>query len=139
MVEGSTEMLRATGLTVLSVITDGDPKQLLPEEAEHWKADCIFVGARGLRRIERFLLGSVSAAVAAQAHCSVEVIRAGQKTSSRTVSSTTTFSMCPFPSDQNTLPPGQWSPRVSSMPRAAYAAQRHARAGGHVWAVTRPW
>jgi nucleotide-binding universal stress UspA family protein len=80
MVAASMERLRAAGLVVSSVIRAGDPKQLLPEEAEHWKADCIFVGARGLRRIERFFLGSVSAAVAARAHCSVEVTRAGQKT-----------------------------------------------------------
>ena len=35
----------------------------------------LVVRARGLSRMQRFLLGSVSAAVAARAHCSVEVIR----------------------------------------------------------------
>ena len=56
------------------VVKEGDPKRVLIEEAEQWGADCIFVGARGLRRLERFLLGSVSTAVAARAHCSVEVV-----------------------------------------------------------------
>jgi nucleotide-binding universal stress UspA family protein len=54
---------------------EGDPKHVLLDEAEQWGADCLFVGARGLSRIERFLLGSVSAAVAARAQCSVEVVR----------------------------------------------------------------
>jgi nucleotide-binding universal stress UspA family protein len=75
MIEALAEQLRATGLEVSSVIQPGDPKHVLLDEAEQWEADCIFVGARGLSRIERFLLGSVSAAVAARAHCSVEVIR----------------------------------------------------------------
>jgi len=64
------------GLAVSSIITAGDPKQVLLDEAEQWQADTLFVGARGLSRVERFLLGSVSAAVAARAHCSVEVVRA---------------------------------------------------------------
>jgi len=35
-----------------------------------------FVGSAGFsNRLERFVLGSVSAAVAARAHCSVEVVR----------------------------------------------------------------
>jgi nucleotide-binding universal stress UspA family protein len=46
------------------------------EGAEGWRADSIFVGACGTgSRLGRFLLGSVSAAVAARAHCSVEVTR----------------------------------------------------------------
>jgi len=67
--------LHERGLEVSSTITAGDPKHVLLDEAERWGADSLFVGARGLSRIERFLLGSVSAAVAAQAHCSVEVVR----------------------------------------------------------------
>ena len=57
----------------------GNPKKVLIEEAERWHADAIFVGANRFgSRIERFLLGSVSAAVAARAHCSVEVVRKQQ-------------------------------------------------------------
>ena len=67
--------LHTRGLAVSSVIRAGDPKHVLLDEAEHWEADGLFVGARGLSRVERFLLGSVSAAVAARAHCSVEVVR----------------------------------------------------------------
>ena len=53
-----------------------EPKRLLLSEAESHDADCIFVGARGLSRFERLLLGSVSTAVVTRAHCSVEVVRA---------------------------------------------------------------
>ncbi|MGE3537602.1 MAG: universal stress protein [Candidatus Tectimicrobiota bacterium] len=67
--------LEAAGLTVSTLIKEGDPKNVLPAEAEQWGADCLVVGARGLSRIERFVIGSVSIAVAARAHCSVEVVR----------------------------------------------------------------
>jgi nucleotide-binding universal stress UspA family protein len=53
----------------------GDPKRVLVDEAETWSADCIFVGAKGMSRVQRVLLGSVSGAVAARANCSVEVVR----------------------------------------------------------------
>ena len=53
----------------------GQPKRRIPEEAEAWGATCVFVGAKGMRGVERLLMGSVSAAVAARAHCSVEVTR----------------------------------------------------------------
>ena len=60
----------------LTEIREGDPKKDLPQAAEEWGADSIFVGSTGFsNRFERFLLGSVSAAVAARAHCSVEVVR----------------------------------------------------------------
>lgn len=68
------EKLRNVGLKASIIIEEGDPKQILLQFADQWKADCIFVGARGLTRIDRFLLGSVSTAVSARAQCSVEVI-----------------------------------------------------------------
>src|ERR1051326_147834 len=69
------ERLRGAGLTVLPIVEEGDPRDALVRQAENWKADTVFVGARGLGRVERFLLGSVSSAAVAHAPCSVEIIR----------------------------------------------------------------
>jgi nucleotide-binding universal stress UspA family protein len=74
-VEAAARALREDGLAVAPVVLEGDPKWTLAVEAERWGADCIFLGAKGHSRLERFLLGSVSAAVAARAPCSVEVVR----------------------------------------------------------------
>ena len=63
-------------ITVSSVVETGDPKSVLVKHAEEFGADCIFTGAgRFNSRLERLVLGSVSAAVAARAHCSVEIVR----------------------------------------------------------------
>lgn len=67
--------LQRAGLKVSAAVLEGDPKRVLVEVAEEWRADCVFVGARGHSRLERFLLGSVAAAVAARAPCSVEMVR----------------------------------------------------------------
>jgi nucleotide-binding universal stress UspA family protein len=77
------DKLRKTSLTVTEVIETGDPKQVLTDHAESWEADCIFVGAKGHGFIERFLLSSVSSAVAARSHCSVEVVRITDTASER--------------------------------------------------------
>ena len=76
-VERADLQLSAAGLVTSSVITPGDPRRVLVREAERWGADCIFVGSHRFgNRVERLLLGSVAAAVAARAHCSVEITRA---------------------------------------------------------------
>jgi nucleotide-binding universal stress UspA family protein len=56
-------------------IIEGHPKQVLLDEAEKWGADLIVVGSHGRRGLDRFLLGSVSQAVALHARCSVEIVR----------------------------------------------------------------
>jgi nucleotide-binding universal stress UspA family protein len=73
--EPSAERLRRAGLRAAVLIRRGNPSDQILEEADTWGADCIFVGARGTRGIDRLLLGSVSSAVSARAHCSVEVVR----------------------------------------------------------------
>lgn len=76
MLANSVALLSGTEVKVMSEVRLGDPKKELPQAAEEWGADCIFVGSAGFsNRFERFVLGSISAAVAARAHCSVEVVR----------------------------------------------------------------
>jgi len=75
-VDAAAKKLRAAGLRAMADAFDGDPKKVLVKVAEEWRADCIFLGATGLsNRFERFLLGSTAGAIAARAHCSVEVVR----------------------------------------------------------------
>jgi nucleotide-binding universal stress UspA family protein len=73
--EPSAEKLRNAKLVTSVELRKGNPKSVLVEEAEEWEADSIFLGAKGVRGVEHFLLGSVSAAVAARAPCSVEIMR----------------------------------------------------------------
>ena len=70
------EKLRAGGLLPTEISKDGEPAHVLMEEANEWGADSIFVGTRNLHGFQHLLQGSVSAAVAAHARCSVEVVRA---------------------------------------------------------------
>lgn len=67
--------LRRAGLEVSHNIRWGDAANMILEEAAQWKPNTIFIGARGLGRVRRFLLGSISSTVASKAKCSVEVIR----------------------------------------------------------------
>ena len=79
LMDKAAETLTAKGLTVSKRLVPGNPKQVLVREAQSWHADCIFVGANAFgSRVERFLLGSTSAAIAARAHCSVEIVRTRQ-------------------------------------------------------------
>jgi nucleotide-binding universal stress UspA family protein len=61
----------------------GDPKQVILDQASDWGADLIAVGSHGYHGIDRFMLGSVSEAVAIHANCSVEVIRESKLTASK--------------------------------------------------------
>lgn len=73
------QILKDANCAATLQIVAGNPKKMLVEEAARWNADAIFVGANRFgSRIERFLLGSVSAAIAARAHCTVEVVRTQQ-------------------------------------------------------------
>jgi nucleotide-binding universal stress UspA family protein len=67
---------------VTTEVLSGSPKLAILEEAEAFGADLIVVGSHGSGAIERFLLGSVSQAVALHAKCSVEIVRSPKAHSS---------------------------------------------------------
>jgi nucleotide-binding universal stress UspA family protein len=69
-------VLKGAGVKAVVETRLGNAKDAIITEAEDWDADAVYVGPHAApRSFDRFLLGSVSAAVAARAHCSVEVIR----------------------------------------------------------------
>ena len=73
--------LRAMGLRVSIAIRDGQPQDVLFQEARELSADCIFIDSHGLGHesrygVDRRGLGKVAEALVLGAHCSVEVVRA---------------------------------------------------------------
>ncbi|HKY44463.1 MAG TPA: universal stress protein [Pyrinomonadaceae bacterium] len=81
-VSSAEQVLGSAGLKVTSEVLSGKPKEAILEQAQKWPADLIVVGSHGRRGFKRFLLGSVSEAVAMNAQCSVVVVRAPRKTES---------------------------------------------------------
>ncbi|MBV9240920.1 MAG: universal stress protein [Acidobacteria bacterium] len=70
------KQLKDAGLDASVDVRSGHPQNALIEAADEWNADCIFVGPHTTgNSFERFLLGSVSASVAAHANCTVEIVR----------------------------------------------------------------
>lgn len=66
---------KAPRLRVSTQVLEGSPKKRIVEEAERWGADLVVLGCHGYGPVKRFLLGSVSQAVAVHAPCSVEIVR----------------------------------------------------------------
>lgn len=70
------KLAEARGLTVSAGIKKGDPQRVLIAEAREWEADCIVIGSRGTsNRLQGFFASSVSTGLAANAECSVEIVR----------------------------------------------------------------
>jgi nucleotide-binding universal stress UspA family protein len=70
------KLAEARGLTVSAGIKEGDPQRVLITEARDWEADCIVIGSRGTSdRLQGFFGSSVSTGLAANAECSVEIVR----------------------------------------------------------------
>jgi nucleotide-binding universal stress UspA family protein len=76
------EAAKTTDLTIITEVKDGLARDVILEEAEKWEADLIVLGSHGYSGLKKFLLGSVSHAVAAHAHCSVELVRQRPETRS---------------------------------------------------------
>lgn len=69
------KLLRKARLKAKAVIIEGDPKSEIIDYAAEWHADLIVMGSHGRTGMERFLMGSVSDAVARHARCSVQIVR----------------------------------------------------------------
>lgn len=75
ILEQAAKKLDAAGLTVETHLLNGEPRHELLHHTDAWEADAIFLGARGLHHGGRLALGTLASAVAARAHCTVEIVR----------------------------------------------------------------
>lgn len=75
--ENAAKILRKKNPTLIitTSVIEGFPKSVILKEAETFGAHLIVVGSHGYGGVKRFLLGSVSKAVALNAKCSVEIVR----------------------------------------------------------------
>ncbi|CAL9115098.1 unnamed protein product [Musa textilis] len=58
-----------------AVIVTGDPKETICQAAEQMQTDLLVVGSRGLSKIRRAILGSVSDYCAHHANCPVLIVK----------------------------------------------------------------
>jgi len=77
------QQLRAVGFNVTTVAKEGDPRVDVIDVAAEWHADLIMLGSHGRKGLKRFLVGSVSEAVALHAPCSVLIVRIPAETPTR--------------------------------------------------------
>lgn len=62
-------------LALTSQAIVGHAEEVIINAAKEWQADLIVLGSHGYRGFRKFLLGSVSQAVASHAPCSVQIVR----------------------------------------------------------------
>ena len=72
-------LLRSAGLRVASCVLQGDPREMLIEEARRERADLVVVGSHGRTGLDRLLMGSVASHVVTHAPCSVLVVKEAEK------------------------------------------------------------
>lgn len=77
--EAAAHMLEKAGIAAQPVLIIDEPRRAILSQARKFKADTIVMGTHGLTGMQRFLLGSVAASVAAHSPCTVEVVRPASK------------------------------------------------------------
>jgi nucleotide-binding universal stress UspA family protein len=73
--EQTADKLRSAGFETCYWLEEGDAREIILDDAERCAADLIIVGSHGRKGMNRFLMGSVSEAVAHYARCSVQIVR----------------------------------------------------------------
>lgn len=72
--EASELASQAGAANVTGLVKEGFPSQVIVSTASEIGADMIVLGRRGVRGVERNLIGSVSSSVLAQSNCDVLVV-----------------------------------------------------------------
>jgi nucleotide-binding universal stress UspA family protein len=75
LLEKAASTLRSAGFQATWIVQEGDPRTAILDDADAWNADLIVMGSHGRSGLQRWLMGSVSEAIARHAACSVEIVR----------------------------------------------------------------
>ncbi|GAA5806873.1 hypothetical protein MFLAVUS_000221 [Mucor flavus] len=70
------DRLKPFGIAVRAIALAGEPKTEIVRKTTELKADVLIIGSRGLGKIKRTLLGSVSDYCSHNCHCTVIVVKA---------------------------------------------------------------
>jgi len=73
--EGVKDLLKEKGIEAETIVLEGSPADVIVDHARGMGMDLVVIGSTGKQATERTLLGSVSTKVAANAPCSVLVVR----------------------------------------------------------------
>jgi nucleotide-binding universal stress UspA family protein len=84
IVSAARDMLGRRWVGADGQVAEGDAREEIVRMADDWPADLVVLGARGLRPVQRALLGSVSTAVVRHVRCPVVVVR-GRRRGLRTI------------------------------------------------------
>ena len=74
-VHDAVEFARSRGADAYGSVLVGDPVESIVVLAQEMDVDLIVTGSRGLSRLKRILLGSVSTGILTEARCSVLVVK----------------------------------------------------------------
>ncbi|KAG7580940.1 UspA [Arabidopsis suecica] len=69
------QMCRAKQIRTETLVLEGDAKEMICEAVEQMHVDLLVVGSRGLGKIKRAFLGSVSDYCAHHAHCPILIVK----------------------------------------------------------------
>ena len=70
------EMVRKEfGIDIESIVSEGEPPEVIARTAQEMNADLIAMGTHGRRGIKRFIMGSVTSGVIGHAPCDVLVVK----------------------------------------------------------------
>ncbi len=78
LTEHTASQLREGGLTVESVVRDGNPRKAIVAVAKEWGADLIVMGSESHSGLTGLFLADVAQAVMKHAHCPVEIVPASK-------------------------------------------------------------
>jgi nucleotide-binding universal stress UspA family protein len=79
LTESTAKTLQQVGLTVETIVRDGNPRKAIVAAAKEWGADLIVMGSQHHSAVAGLLLGNIAQTVMNHARCPVEIVPASSR------------------------------------------------------------